>query len=181
MGMTTFGIPGQFADWNRDGVFNTADGDGLALTTIVSYVAFVGWKNIDNWYPVNIEVVPTAAAPATTNGTPVFWLDRFELATDETDPDDDGFQTSEENICGTGPTNGLSFFQIDRVSNRLEFATASNRLYDVESCSSLIASPSGLPTWKNVTNNLPGSGNFIAFPVSPTNSAAFYCVNVRLP
>jgi len=133
---------------------------------------------------VNSQGLGVGAITQTTNGTSIVWLIDHGMPDEMADPDNDGFQTLEEYICGTDPTNGLSFFQIDLASNILAFATASNRLYDVESCYSLIASPSGLPTsnaWKNVTNNLPGSGSSIAFPVSPTHPSAFCRVNVRLP
>jgi hypothetical protein len=62
----------------------------------------------------------------------LFWLDDYELTTDTTDPDDDGFQTLEEYIAGTNPTNAVSFFHINLTPNGITFASVSNRVYSVE-------------------------------------------------
>ena len=63
MGVTTFGIAWQYADWNKDGVFNAADGDGIVISSTDSYDAFKGVVDIDNQYGVQANFAPTAAVP----------------------------------------------------------------------------------------------------------------------
>ena len=161
-------------DFNGNGLFDP-DSEALVQTTNVVEEAF------DARHGINIYLADGYAYSViaeTTNGTPYFWLDDYELTTDTTDPDNDGFQTLEEYITGTNPTNSASFFHIDIEENGITFASASNRLYAVEACSVLgdHAPPSN--HWNNVTNNLPGTGNILTVPFD-TNR--FYRVKVSLP
>ena len=122
----------------------------------------------------------------------------YGMPDESADVDNDGFQTLEEYIAGTDPTNSASFFQIGIAADGIQIPSVSNRLYTVEGCSSLTggttSSSSGdsgdavAPAWQVVTNLLtsiapgatevPGIGNTLTVPLD-TNR--FYRVKVSLP
>lgn len=55
----------------------------------------------------------------------------FSAQADTADLDSDGFQTLEEYICGTGPTNGASYFQIGSSADGIQIPSNTNRFYRV--------------------------------------------------
>ena len=114
----------------------------------------------------------TAPFLQTTNGTPIAWLEDYALSTDASDPDADGFQTLEEYVAVTNPTNGLDYLRLGLSTNGLAFGTASNRNYEIMGSDNLTSNH-----WKSVTN-LPGTGTFETLPFS-TNR--FYRLNVSMP
>lgn len=109
-------------------------------------------------------------------------MEEYGLSDDTTDPDFDGFQTLEEYICGTDPTNGASFFQVGIAADGVQIPSVSNRIYNVEGRAALAVSNGSTSSpqvaWQNVTNNLPGSGNILTVPLT-TNR--FYRVGVSFP
>jgi acetyl esterase len=108
----------------------------------------------------------------TTNGTPLAWIEGYGLTTDATDPDSDGFQTLEEYIAATNPTNGLDYLRLGIDTNGLVFGTASNRLYEIVGSDNLLSNH-----WNSVTN-LPGTGIPEVLSLS-TNR--FYQLKVSMP
>lgn len=114
----------------------------------------------------------TAPSLQTTNGTPIAWLQNHDLTTDTFDPDSDGYQTLEEYIAATNPTNGLDYPHLELSMNNLIFATASNRLYEILSTDNLASNH-----WDSVTN-FSGTGIPEALPLSTNH---FYQLRISIP
>jgi hypothetical protein len=162
-------------DFNGNGQFDP-DSEAFVQTTNLVEWAFIGWDGGGGGWATDSYSYSVIAE--TTNGTPWVWLDDYDLTTDTTDPDNDGFQTLEEYICGTNPTNAASFFAASIASDGVSFPTLTNRLYDVEGCGRLGDPSNPSNVWKNVVTNLPGSGNPITVPFDTNH---FYRVKVSLP
>jgi hypothetical protein len=146
------------------------NGDGLARFDIGAYEVLL------------------ASADSNGDGIPDGWTQRYGLnPTDPTvaegNPDSDPHTTLQEWIADTDPTNALSYFRIETISNLppvvVQFLSSSDRLYSLLSSTNLTdaggfsAVPGGI--------DVPGIGGLQT--VTDTNSAAasFYRVNVKLP
>ena len=155
-----------------DGLARPLDGngDGLARFDIGAY-----------------EVI-LASADSNGDGIPDGWTQRFGLNPTAKDvaagnPDNDPHTTLQEWLADTDPTNALSYFRIETISNlppvAVSFFSSSNRLYTLLSTTNL--------TEVNTFNAVPGQadirGNGGAQTLTDTNAAAalFYRVNVKLP
>jgi hypothetical protein len=129
-----------------------------------------------------------ASADSNNDGIPDGWAHRYGLnPTDPTvaadNPDDDPHTTLEEWIADTDPTNALSYFKIETISNLppivVSFLSSSNRLYSLFSSTNL-SDASGFSSVPNRAD-VPGTGGMQT--LTDTNSAptSFYRVNVKLP
>jgi len=155
-----------------DGLARPLDGngDGLARHDIGAYETFL------------------ASADSNGDGIPDGWTQRFGLnPTDPNvatgNPDNDPHTTGQEWIADTDPTNALSYFLIETISNlppvAVQFLSSSNRLYTLLSTTNLAEA--------NAFNAVPGQadvrGTGGVQTLTDTNAAAalFYRVNVKLP
>jgi hypothetical protein len=97
-------------------------------------------------------------------------------------PDGDSFNTFEEWVADTDPTNALSCFRIESVvfgsPVTVSFLSSSNRSYSPLSCSSLNGG-----VWTNVAGqaDVRGSGEMMALRDTNALPRRFYRVEVRLP
>ena len=98
-------------------------------------------------------------------------------------PDGDAFNTLQEYIADTDPTNPASYFRITAVSNlppwTVYFVSSTGRMYTLNGCSNLVTG-----AWTNVPGAGPktGAGGTDAMP--DTNVPAkgpFYRMKVELP
>ena len=99
------------------------------------------------------------------------------------DPDHDGVDNYHEYVADTNPTNALSWFQIQSVSNaanlKVSYLSSSSRKYTLYYRTNLTSGG-----WTNLPSqtDLPGSGgpDTLTDP-SPVGPRRFYRVGVRLP
>lgn len=119
---------------------------------------------------LSFRVGTTLPSPATTNGTPLTWLFDYDLSTDDSDSDLDGFTGWQEYICGTDPTNGRSCFTVSLTSSSLAWTVASNRLYSVECSTNLMTG------FAQLTNGLTAS----PFPVAAGTNTLFFRMKAQL-
>jgi hypothetical protein len=96
------------------------------------------------------------------------------------DDDGDGFTNLQEYLAGTDPANPASALRIISMDitgadNRVNFASALDKYYTVESADRLPAS-----NWTSVTQNIAGTGSPIQIIDSgaATNSASYYRVRL---
>jgi hypothetical protein len=61
MTATGFGIPWQFLDWNKNGVFNVAEGDGIVLKDSADYEIHAGIPTVGGYAPAYADFSPRAA------------------------------------------------------------------------------------------------------------------------
>lgn len=119
----------------------------------------------------------------TSNGTPQYWLDDYELVTDDdydaadiSDSDDDGLMAWEEYAAGTDPTDDMSVLEINSISNAADgvvitWQSVSNKTYSIFTNTSLsVASPgtavSGITAVSNVTSyTLSGSADRVFYEI----------------
>lgn len=110
--------------------------------------AVVGTSDTINVWMTNDLAVTAVFQPIVAeNDTPLWWLDRYGLATNDAgalaDSDGDTIFNWQEYIAGTDPTNGNSRFDIQSVSTdgggvTVTFLGASNRFYDLEYSDNLL-------------------------------------------
>ncbi len=99
------------------------------------------------------------------------------------DPDHDGVDNYHEYVADTNPTNALSYFQIQSVSNATGFTafypSSARRNYTLYYCTDLASGD-----WTNVPSQtaVPGSGglDMLADP-SPLGIQRFYRIGVQVP
>ncbi len=132
--------------------FSAANGDRF---TIVSASSVTGtFNNADGMlqsgeHHFRVHYTATAVelekVAVTAQGTPHWWLEEHGLATDQTDTDGDGLDAWEEYIAGTDPTLASSTLAIDPDVQALEtgfivkWPSATNRIYDLQSSTNLMA------------------------------------------
>jgi len=144
------------------------NGDGLAKFDIGAYETIL------------------ASADSNGDGIPDGWTLRFGLnPTDPTvgsgNPDNDPHTTDQEWLADTDPTNALSYFRIETISNSLptavQFLSSSNRLYTLLRAGGVTNTFGPVPGRENI----PGTGSMQT--LTDTNGAAevFYRIGVRLP
>jgi len=97
------------------------------------------------------------------------------------DPDEDHFLNIEEYIADTNPTNSLSFFFVEAMSNTtycaLYFQSSSNRMYSMEYCDQLVT---GLWTGVAGQTNQAGAGGADSLVDTNRTTAAAYRLRVML-
>jgi parallel beta-helix repeat protein len=122
----------------------------------------------------------------TANGIPWAWLLQYGLATDgsvdKLDLDGTGFNTLQDYIAGTNPTNAASCFHITSVSNlppwTVYFGSSSNRSYTLCSRTNLtVGAWLAIPGQSNVV----GAGGMMSLRDTNTAATRFYRVQVTLP
>ncbi len=103
--------------------------------------------------------------------------------TPASDPDGDGVSNALEYQADTNPTNALSFFHLQGISNATRFTafypSSSNRQYTLYYRTNLTSG-----AWTNLATQtaIPGSGRVDALTdPTPTGKQRFYRVGVRLP
>lgn len=127
-----------------------------------------------------------ASADSNADGIPDGWTQRFGFnptgaAVASGNPDNDPHTTLQEWIADTDPTNALSYFRVETISNlppiAVQFLSSTNRLY------TLVQASGVTNTFDVVTGqvDVPGKGG--AQTLTDTNAAAasFYRVRVRVP
>ncbi len=99
------------------------------------------------------------------------------------DPDGDGAVNYSEYVADTNPTNALSYFHIQSVSNATSFAvfyqSSASRKYTLYCRINLTSG-----TWTNIPSqtDLPGSGGVdMLTDSSPADTQRFYRIGVRVP
>ena len=103
--------------------------------------------------------------------------------TPTSDPDGDGVSNALEYLADTNPTNALSYFHVQSISNATRFTvfypSSSNRQYTLYYRTNLTSG-----AWTNLATQtaIPGSGRVDALSdPAPTGKQRFYRVGVRLP
>jgi hypothetical protein len=146
------------------------DGDGLARFDIGAY-----------------EVI-LDSADSNGDGIPDGWTHRYGLnPTDPIvaagNPDNDPYTTLQEWIADTDPTNGLSYFRIEAISNlppiAVQFASSADRRYTLLSSSGLADTNMFIPVPGQT--NMAGNGGILALTDTNAAEALFYRVGVKLP
>ncbi len=136
------------------------------------------------------ELVLSFGDAATALGTPYWWLSAHNLAVgglsfeqaERIDHDDDGYESWQEYIADTDPTNNASFLHVFAIEKgppviaRFEPASI-GRVYQLEQSPDLTGT-----NWITVTGPQPGSGGpgSLTAP-TPSPPAAHYRIDVRLP
>jgi hypothetical protein len=123
-----------------------------------------------------------AYALINTNWLAGYGLDPFDPQVVWTNPDLDPFNTFEEWLADTDPTNALSFFHIENISKQspamISFQSSSNRTY------TLWGTPQLAPAdWTPVPGQqvIPGTGGTMTMGGSTNALQQFYRVEVNLP
>jgi parallel beta-helix repeat protein len=130
-----------------------------------------------------------ATADSNGDGIPDGWLHRHGLNPTNPDvgsgdPDNDGLTTFQEWIADTDPTNPLSNFRIQAISNApvptLFFMTSSNRQYTLYYSTNLAIGSAG---WTNVPGQVKvqGTGSLDSLADPDAAPEKFYRVGVELP
>ena len=122
------------------------------------------------------------------DGLPDWWQVRyFGLnsgdAVSSANPDSDPFNNEQEYTADTDPTNPLSFFYVEAMSNVppsqfVCFLSSTGRTYTLLYGTNLVSG-----TWTNLPANTDVHGNGELMPLCDTNSSAtrFYRVQVQMP
>lgn len=123
----------------------------------------------------------------TSNGTPNYWLEDYELVTgddyeaaDITDSDDDGLLAWEEYVAGTDPTDDTSVLEINSISNTADglvitWQSVSNKTYSIITNTSLSVSDSG-----TAVSGIEATSNVTSYTVSGGSAGSvFYEVGVE--
>lgn len=99
------------------------------------------------------------------------------------DPDGDGAVNSSEYVADTNPTNALSYFHIESVSNATGFvvfyASSASRKYTLSFATNLTSG-----AWSNISSqmDIPGSGGVDSLSdPAPADAQRFYRIGVRVP
>jgi parallel beta-helix repeat protein len=132
-----------------------------------------------------------AGADSNGDGIPDGWCQRYGLdPLDPTvagaDPDLDRQATLGEWVADTDPTNSLSFFQIDSVSNApsltVQFFGSSNRTYTLLYTTNLVAHPPGT-SWTPVAGQIgvPGTGDLMILRDTNAVPPEYYRLEVKAP
>jgi hypothetical protein len=144
------------------------NGDGLAAFDIGAYEYFL------------------ASADSNGDGIPDGWTHRFGLnptdpAVASGNPDGDPHITLEEWIADTDPTNALSYFRLEGISNlppvAVQFLTSSNRLYTLVRAGNV----TNTFTPVDARENIPGTGALHTLTDTNVVGNAFYRIKVSLP
>jgi hypothetical protein len=123
----------------------------------------------------------------TTNGIPWAWLLQYGLATDgsvdKLDLDGTGFNTLQDYIANTNPTNAAAYFHITSVSNlppwTVFFQSSASRNYSLYYSTNLVSG-----AWTPISSQTNISGNGGMDSLSDTNTGKtqrFYRLSVQLP
>jgi hypothetical protein len=129
-----------------------------------------------------------ASADSNGDGIPDGWTHRYGLnPADPTvaagNPDHDPHTTYQEWIADTDPTNALSYFRIESISNlppvAVRFASSTNRQYSLLSASGLsdVNTFSPVPGQTNIT----GNGGILTLTDTNAAAALFYRLGVKVP
>ena len=146
------------------------NGDGLARFDIGAYEVLL------------------ASADSNGDGIPDGWTQRYGLnPTDPTvaagNPDNDPHTTLQEWIADTDPTNALSYFRIEAISNlppvAVRVPTSSSRRYTLLSSSGLAESTPFIPVPGQT--NVSGNGGILTLTDTNAAAAQFYRVEVKVP
>jgi PKD repeat protein len=141
-----------------------------------------------------VRLVRTALATdeSVGDGIPNVWRAQYFGGTGTTtnsqscatcDPDHDGADNYHEYVAETNPTNAVSYFRIQSISNAtgiaLFYPSSANRNYTL-----YCTTDPGSGRWTNipVQTDIPGSGGLdVLTDPAPTTAPRFYWVGVRLP
>ena len=111
-----------------------------------------------------------------------FGLDPNNAADAGLDPDMDGFTSLAEFIADTDPTNGMSFFRIDKLgitnSVIIFFDSSTGRIYTLEFIDDLV---NGFFTNFPEHTDIPGAGDADSFTDTNEMPRRFYQIEVELP
>ncbi len=175
-----FGSPGIDAGTNLTGLLADdfagtlrpldGDGDGIAAFDMGAYELDLRSVIDADWYwhygldPTNPEVVSG-------------------------NPDHDPQTTFQEWMADTDPTNALSFFRLEGISNvppaTVYFPSSTNRLYTLFSSTNLLDGNGGdtAPVWMSVPGqtDVPGIGTTKALSDASATTNTLYRVGVRVP
>jgi hypothetical protein len=116
-----------------------------------------------------------------------FGLDPNDPLVFSSDPDNDTYTTLDEWLAETNPTNTLSYFRIESISNvpplTVYFQSATNRLYSLLYSPKLVGDTGSTTPWRKLPDPTAQLGTGGRLGLSDTNpvSPRFYRVNVELP
>jgi hypothetical protein len=146
------------------------NGDGLARFDIGAYEV----------------LLPTADSNG--DGIPDGWTQRYgfnptDPAVASGNPDNDPHTTQQEWIADTDPTNALSYFRIESISNlppvTVRVVSSALRQYSLLSSSGLEGATPFIPVPGQT--NIAGSGGILTLTDTNAASAQFYRVQVKVP
>lgn len=129
-----------------------------------------------------------ASADSNGDGIPDGWTQRYGLnPTDPTvaagNPDGDPHTTLQEWIADTDPTNALSYFRIEAISNlppvAVRVPTSASRWYTLLSSSGLADTTLFIPVPGQT--NVSGNGGILTLTDTNAAAAQFYRVEVKVP
>ncbi|MCX6912116.1 MAG: hypothetical protein NT167_03510 [Verrucomicrobia bacterium] len=130
-------------------------------------------------------IAATCSANQTTNGTPLWWLAKYALATNDAGAlydEGDGVPAWMEYMADTDPTNAASYFRMTGVTNlppwTIYFDSSSDRAYTLSWCSNLV---DGI--WTNVPGqeSREGVGGLDQMQDTNTSPGRFYRLKADLP
>ena len=130
-------------------------------------------------------IAATCSANQTTNGTPLWWLAKYALATNDAGAlydEGDGVPAWMEYMADTDPTNAASYFRMTGVTNlppwTIYFDSSSDRAYTLSWCSNLV---DGI--WTNVPGqeSRKGVGGLDQMQDTNTSPGRFYRLKADLP
>jgi len=139
-------------------------------------------------YDIGAYEVLLPSADSNGDGIPDGWTQRFGFnPTDPTvaasNPDNDPHTTLQEWIADTDPTNALSYFRIESISNLppalVQFLSSSNRLYTLSSTAGLSDASGFGPVAGQV--DVRGTGGLQTMTHTNATAAGFYRLGVKLP
>jgi hypothetical protein len=139
-------------------------------------------------FDIGAYEVILASADSNGDGIPDGWTHRYGLnPTDPTvaagNPDNDPHTTLQEWIADTDPTNALSYFRIEAISNlppvAVQFVSSASRQYSLLSSSGLTEATTFNPVPGQT--NIAGNGGILTLTDTNAAAALFYRVGVKLP
>ena len=133
---------------------------------------------------VTVVHVQANEVPCATNGTPLWWLAKYGLPTNDAGAlydEGDGMPAWQEYAADTDPTTARSYFYLNgtvaQPESVLQFDSSAYRFYTLSACSNLVEG-----VWTQVNGAAHwGAGGWDQMAYPDTNAARFYRLEVGWP